>query len=199
MVHNEVALARFGFSTHYLLFFHVLKRPPNPAFQVGLFPSIVVIVDFCRYLLNRTGLSTAHGHFNQVDQICSVKAVQISFYFVRKIVIFANIIIKIFTMAFEIQNLKASDSRKRFDLDVLVKPWWIADWSFKLRILARQEISDAQLKDIVQQVIDRKGEWRTCKANSSIQLNGYNANAFIINEANKTNSDEQRGTEESVQ
>jgi hypothetical protein len=30
-------------------------------------------------------------------------------------------------------------------------------------------------------------------------LNGYNANAFIINEANKTNQDEQRGTEESVQ
>jgi hypothetical protein len=103
-------------------------------------------------------------------------------------------------MGFEIKDLKASESRKRFDMEVLVKPWWDPDWSFKLRILARQEIDDAQLKEIVQQVIDRKREWRTCKANSSIQLNGYNANAFIIAEPTSKNcEDDQPRTEDAVQ
>jgi len=101
-------------------------------------------------------------------------------------------------MAFEIQNLNTSPSRKRFDMTVLVQPFWSSDWSFNLRILARQEIDDDQLRNCVQQVVDRKSEWKGCKVNQTIQLNGVNANAFIINEPAKKDKDEQPGSEGNV-
>lgn len=82
-------------------------------------------------------------------------------------------------MAFEITTLKASPTGKRFDGRVKVVPLWADDWEFRFRIMAYEEIPVKDINRIIDQVIDRRREWKSCKKSCSLNLNGWKANAFI--------------------
>ncbi len=82
-------------------------------------------------------------------------------------------------MSFTINSLKASPTRKRFDLDVTVKKFLADPYGLKIRILSRDEIDQDDVEDVVQQIIDRQDKAKAGKKNKILSLNGFNATAYF--------------------
>ncbi len=88
-------------------------------------------------------------------------------------------------MALKIDDIKISETKKRIDAKVDQSDFWNGTgYTFTLRILSKEEINET-VRDLVEQVIRRKSSWRQGKKNQSLQLDGLNATAYIINYQNK--------------
>lgn len=88
-------------------------------------------------------------------------------------------------MGLKVDNIKISETKKRIDADVTQSDFWNGSGcEFKIRILSKEPI-EADVEDLVNQVYSRKSSWRPGKKNQSLQLDGINATAYIINYQNK--------------
>lgn len=88
-------------------------------------------------------------------------------------------------MAIKILEQKISPTGKRFDFKVLVKPnllQFFDPFEAKIRVMSYDPIPEPEEESetILQQVIERRKEWRECKQSCSLKLEGYNATAFIL-------------------
>ena len=82
-------------------------------------------------------------------------------------------------MSLRISNKVISPTGKRIDCQVKVSGLFIEPYEIKLRIVSREVIKDNQIEDLIEQVIDRKKEWKQGKKFLALSLNGINANAYI--------------------
>ena len=83
-------------------------------------------------------------------------------------------------MAAKINDIKISPTRKRIDANVRVTSFWSEPYEIKIRILSRVELPEGQEEELIEQIVERKSEWKKCKVNCSLSLNGIDANAYII-------------------
>lgn len=79
--------------------------------------------------------------------------------------------------------------RKRYDAEVLVKPFFAKNYTLKLRVLSTAPIK-ADNEDLIDEVIKKKKEWKQCKKSCSVLLARYNCNAYILNQAPTVTEDE---------
>ena len=95
-------------------------------------------------------------------------------------------------MSLSIIDKTVSPTGKRLDCKVKVTSLFAEAYEIKLRILSREEIKEADWRELINQVVDRKKEWKPTKKNLSLSLNGVNANAYItkINNDGKDNHSE---------
>lgn len=94
-------------------------------------------------------------------------------------------------MAFEITERKDSETRKRFDLKIEVQPLFRRNWSFGMRVVAREALTEEELESIIEYTIANKDKWRECKNNCVLNLSIKNATAFIKQEE-KLDGDERQ-------
>ena len=93
-------------------------------------------------------------------------------------------------MGFSKHNYKASSTRKRFDMEVQVRPMFSSDWRFGLRLLSPEELSESEVDEAIQQVVDRKKEWKKTKTGYMLTLNGLKgANAYITKKETSNDSE----------
>ena len=87
-----------------------------------------------------------------------------------------------------ISDKKYSPTGKRFDMTVTVKPLIANKWSFPLRIMAYTEVTESEVKKMVEVVVEGKKSWKA-RANYNesytFPLRKWNANAFINPNAKK--------------
>lgn len=82
-------------------------------------------------------------------------------------------------MSLNILNKVVSPTGKRMDCQVKVSGLFVEPYEIDLRILSREVMNENQIEDLIDQVIDRKKNWKQGKKNLSLNLNGINANAYI--------------------
>ncbi len=82
-------------------------------------------------------------------------------------------------MAFGILSRKDSETRKRFDLEIEVQPLFKANWTFKMRVVAYEPLSEDDLEDIIDFTIGKKNEWKECKKNCVLNVKAKSATVFI--------------------
>ena len=83
-------------------------------------------------------------------------------------------------MGLELNNIVVAASRKRVDADVVYDSWWRPDYTAKFRIVSREEIPEENVKDLLNQIHDRKKDWKQGKKNQVLSLTGLNATAYIL-------------------
>ena len=83
-------------------------------------------------------------------------------------------------MGLELNNIVVAESRKRVDAEVVFTSWWATDYTAKFRIVSREEIPEENVKNLLNQIHDRKKEWRQGKKNQVLSLSGLNATAYIL-------------------
>ncbi len=92
-------------------------------------------------------------------------------------------------MSFKVSNKLVSPTGKRIDCRVKVSGFLTDSYEIQLRLLSREVVKENRVEDLIEQVIDRKKDWKQGKKNLSLSLNGINANAYIIKiNANEDNS-----------
>lgn len=89
-------------------------------------------------------------------------------------------------MGLRITNKIVSPTGKRIDCKVKVTGMFADPYEIQLRIMSREVIEADRVEDLIEQVIERKKQWKQGKKNLTLSLNGVNANAYII----KTKKDE---------
>jgi len=94
-------------------------------------------------------------------------------------------------MAWKKLSYAASSTRKRFDAQIEVRPFWKSNWRFTLRILSPEELSEDQVEEAIEQVVDRVGEWRQTKTGYSLSINGSPANAYITKVSKDISNEEE--------
>jgi hypothetical protein len=83
-------------------------------------------------------------------------------------------------MDFKISNKVISPTGKRIDCRVKVSGFFADPYEIQLRLLSREVVNENRVEDLIDQVIERKKDWKQGKKNLSLSLNGINANAYII-------------------
>lgn len=83
-------------------------------------------------------------------------------------------------MGFKISEKVISPTGKRIDCRVKVSGFFADPYEIQLRVLSREVMEADKMEDLIEQVIDRKKDWKQGKKNLSLSLNGINANAYII-------------------
>lgn len=84
-------------------------------------------------------------------------------------------------MGLKIENLVINEARTRIDADIERTSWLGEDYRAHFRIIARQAIEEGKERDLLNQIADRRKEWRQGKKNQVLPLNGINAQGFILN------------------
>lgn len=82
-------------------------------------------------------------------------------------------------MGLRISKKVVSPTGKRIDCQVKVTGLFSEPYEIKLRIVSRVVMEEKRIEDLIEQVIDRKKDWKQGKKFLALSLNGINANAYI--------------------
>ena len=87
---------------------------------------------------------------------------------------------------------KVSTNRKRVDAEVKVSSFWSGElFRMKVRLLSREAIPKGDLNELMEQVAERRQEWKPGKKFQTLSLKGINANAYILSVTDKQSEDEE--------
>ena len=95
-------------------------------------------------------------------------------------------------MGVSILSKNVSPSNKRIDAEVKVSSFWGVElYRMKVRLLSREEIPKSDISELLEQVADRKDQWKQGKNSQTLALKGINANAYILSVTKKQSEDEE--------
>lgn len=83
-------------------------------------------------------------------------------------------------MGLRIKQLERKGEGKRIDAVVKASPFWGDSYLATIRILSGTPIEEGDEKELLEQIVERRKEWKKGKKNQFLPLKEINGTAYIL-------------------